>query len=148
MKRIISILTVVAVVVLASSCVSQRKVSTEAAAFRPDVVRLNMTMEDYEYLGNVTVSAEYTRYLGIFVKVRYINDNPYNSRFKTYTKINMDSKFSISSYLHQALYKVTEQYPNADYVVPASYKAEKRLMNGGRYVREEMTVKVFRLKQK
>lgn len=146
MKRILSILTVIAVVLLSASCVSQRKVSTEAAAFRPNQVRLDLTMQDYQYLGDVTVSAEYTRYLGIFVKVRTINDEAYDPRNTSYTTINMDSRFKISKYLHQALYQVTTQYPGADYIIPASYKAEKRIMNGGRYVREEMTVKVFALK--
>lgn len=147
MKRVLIILTLAATLLTVTSCVSNRKVSTEGAGFRPDVVRLDMTMQDYEYMGDVTVSAEYTRYIGIFVKVRKINDEDYNPRNRTYTKINMDPKFSISDYLHQALYKVTELYPNADYIIPASYKANKQIMNGGRYVREEMTVKVFRLKQ-
>ncbi len=147
MKRLLNILTVVVIVLISVSCVSQRKVSNEAAAFRPNVVRLELTMQDYQYLGDVTVSAEYTRYLGIFVKLRTINDEPYDPRNTTYTKINMDSKFRVSKYLHKALYQVTTQYPGADFIVPASYKAEKKIMNGGRYVREEMTVKVFKLKQ-
>ena len=118
MKRLLSLLTIIAVVLLSASCVSQRRISTEAAAFRPNQVRLDLTMQDYQYLGEVTVSAEYTRYLGIFVKIRSINDVPYDPRNTTYTTINMSSKFYVSRYLHQALYQVTTQYPGADYIIP------------------------------
>lgn len=146
MKKLLTILTVLTVVFMATSCVSQKNISSEASGFRPTFSPLLLTMQDYEYVGEVTVSAEYTRYLGIFVKVNKINDKPYDPRNKTYTYINMKTPFNISTYLHQALYLVTTTYPNADYIVPGTYKAEKKIMNGGRYVREEMSVKVFRLK--
>ena len=51
--------------VIGTSCVSQKKIDKNFAGFRPNVTRLELTMDDYQYLGDVTIEVEYKTYLGI-----------------------------------------------------------------------------------
>jgi hypothetical protein len=112
--------------------------------FKPDQVRLYMTMADYQYLGDVTVDVEYTTYLGIFRKIKTVNGEPYDPRFYHVTNIgfrgNINRKLGA---LKKALYKVTETYPNADYIMPASYNDVVEHMFGGRTHKRSMVVKVY-----
>jgi hypothetical protein len=48
--------------------------------------------------------------------------------------------------MDKALYKVHEQYPNADYILPTFHKKEVQYMNGGRIVKETLTVKAYKIK--
>lgn len=128
---------------LMTSCVSQREVNRNySSPFRPNVIRLDMTMDDYEYLGQVTVEVEYKLYLGIFKKNLTINGENYNPRQFRVTNLNL-YPYSNTSVFRKALYKVVDLYPNADYIVLASKQKEIQHMFGGRIVKETMTVKVF-----
>lgn len=144
MKQRIFLPILLFMAVLGTSCVSQHNVERNYSEFKPDQVRLYMTMEDYQYLGDVTVDVEYTTYLGIFRKIRTVNGEPYDPRFYRETHIgfkgNVNRKLGA---LHKALYKVTDTYPNADYIMPASYNDVVEHMFGGRTHKRSMVVKVY-----
>lgn len=137
---IFSLLTVL----LLSSCVSQH--TKNKTYFRPDKVRLEMTMQDFEYLGDVTVSAEYKKYFGIFRKRLTINDEAYNPRVYTKSYLKTDPGVRVGSTLNLAMYKVLDTYPEATFIIPANQKKVVEHMNGGRIIREEMTLKVYKLR--
>lgn len=142
-KYIIMLLTTV---VALTSCVSQHEVSRKySTPFRPDVVRLDMTMDDYEYLGQVTVEVEYKTYLGIFKKMVSINGEPYTPRSYRLSQLNLYPSANYTAF-RKALYKVTDEYPMADYIVPASRSKHVEHMVGGRIIKEQMTVKVFAIR--
>jgi hypothetical protein len=144
MKQRILLPILLFVAVLGTSCVSQHNVERNYSEFKPDQVRLYMTMADYQYLGDVTVDVEYTTYLGIFRKIKTVNGEPYDPRFYHVTNIgfrgNINRKLGA---LKKALYKVTETYPNADYIMPASYNDVVEHMFGGRTHKRSMVVKVY-----
>ena len=144
MKQRIFIPILLFMAVLGTSCVSQHNVERNYSEFKPDQVRLYMTMEDYQYLGDVTVDVEYTTYLGIFRKIKTVNGEPYDPRFYHETNIGFrgDVNRKLGA-LHKALYKVTETYPNADYIMPASYNDVVEHMLGGRTHKRSMVVKVY-----
>lgn len=129
-----------------TSCVSQHEVSKQySTPFRPNVVRLDMTMDDYEYLGEVTVAVEYKTYFGIFKKMVSINGKAYNPRTYRLSQLNMYPSANYTVF-RKALYKVTDAYPMADYIIPASRTKQVEHMIGGRIIKEQITVKVFAIR--
>ena len=144
MKQRIVLPILLFVAVLGTSCVSQHNVERNYSEFRPDQVRLYMTMADYQYLGDVTVDVEYTTYLGIFRKIKTVNGEPYDPRFYHETHIAFSRNVSRKlGALRKALHKVTDTYPNADYIMPASYTDTVQHMLGGRIHKRSMLVKVY-----
>ena len=144
MKQRILLPILLLVAVLGTSCVSQHNVERNYSEFKPDQVRLYMTMADYQYLGDVTVDVEYTTYLGIFRKIRMVNGEPYDPRFYHETHIGFRGNVSRQlGLLKKALYKVTDTYPNADYIMPASFNDVVEHMNAGRIHKRSMVVKVY-----
>ncbi len=145
MKQYIKHLFILALGMISlSSCVNHH-VATKTF-FKTDEVRLEMSMQDMEYLGTVTVNAEYKTYLGIFTKGLTINDQLYDTRNYTKTHLANVSSSQYSKFITKALYKVTDTYADADYVIPTSHKKDVEHMIGGRIIKESLTLKVYRLK--
>lgn len=143
MKKV-KILTMLLLLLL-TSCVSQHTVNRHA--YRPDFVQLRLSMDDYEYLGEVTVETEYKIYLGIFRKMLTVNGEPYDPRTYTSTYLSLYPHRHTSHRIDRAMYKVLDIYPDADYIIPGAYKKSvDHMMIGGRIVREQQTVKVYKLK--
>lgn len=145
MKKVIYI-ALMAVLVL-TSCVSQHNVNRAYAPLKPDYVRLDVTMADYEYLGDVTMEVVYKHY-GLWRKVLTINGENYDPRYYSKTQLDFTKRVKMSSLMKKACYKVVETYPQADYIVPATAKKEYEHMFAGRNIKETLTVKVFALKTK
>lgn len=124
------------------SCVSQQSINKNYGSFRPDKIRLEMSMADYKYLGDVTVEVEYKTYLGIFQKLLTVNGEAYNPRFVTKTTIRMNQNVRLG-HLKKALSKVTDIYPNADFILPVSEQEIVEHMPMGRIKKRTMTFKVF-----
>lgn len=143
MKQRIFIPILLFIAVLGTSCVSQHSVDTNYSALHPDLVRLNLTMADYQYLGDVTIEMEYKTYFGI-PKILTINGQPYDPRFYRETNICFSQKVRLGI-LKKALFKVTDTYPNADYLVPATSTDIVEHMMGGRIHKRTMTVKAYAL---
>ena len=129
-------------VVLGTSCVSQSRIEHNYSELRPDIVRLYMTMDDYQYLGDVTIDVEYKTYLGMFRKILTVNGEPYDPRFYRETNISFTHFVKLGP-LNKALYKVADTYPNADYLMPASSSDNIEHMFGGRIHHRSMTIKVY-----
>lgn len=141
MKRHILYLFLCGIAFFATSCVSQKDITTYS--YQPSKV-LRIEMSDLTYLGDVNVEVVYKKY-GIVTKIYTVNGKAYDPRFFTETKIATSSS-SYSSYLSKALYKVQETYPEAEYIIPISKKEQVEYMNGGRIIKETMTVKAYKLK--
>lgn len=142
MKRTLYAWLLALPLLILSSCVSQQNINKNYGSFRPDQIRLEMSMADYNYLGDVTVEVEYKTYLGIFHKLLTVNGEPYNPRFVTKTNIRMNQRVSLG-YMKKALYKVTDLYPNADFILPVSEQEIIEHMPMGRIKKRTMTFKVF-----
>ena len=147
MKQRILLPILLLVAVIGTSCVSQHNVEKNYSEFRPDQVRLYLTMNDYQYLGDVTIDVEYKTYFGIFRKILTVNGEPYNPRFYHNTQISFGHKVRLGI-LKKALYKVPETYPNADYIMPASFNDIVEHMPAGRIHHKTMTLKVYQIAKK
>lgn len=133
------------VMVMATGCVSQHNVNRAYNQLRPNYIRLDVTMDDYQYLGDVTMEVVYKNY-GLWKKVLTINGVNYDPRYYTKTKIAFPKHICMSKWMRRACYKIVDTYPEADYIVPASSRKEYEHMMGGRNIKETLNVKVFKLK--
>lgn len=128
-----------------TSCISEHRINR--TYFRPDDVRLEMSMSDFEYLGKTTIDVEYKTYFGIFRKILSINGIPYNHRYHSETRVKTDPKIRVGSVMRRGMYKVIEDYPDADYVIPTQQQQNYEHMFMGRVVHKKLTVKVYKLRE-
>lgn len=130
-----------------SSCSGLRQVSgVQSTSFTPDYVRVDANINDYVQLGEITVTVESREYLGFINKIDKINDEDYNFRDVKIVKLEGKTNIKLNGDIKMALYKVIEEYPNADYYVPVMKQTEVERMFLGKYIKESVTLKAYKLK--
>lgn len=150
MKKYIPLL-IIGFALVCTSCTLTRK-TVPATSFTPDIVRLELTMDQFEYLGETDISVTYRVYLGIFYKLDAINDIKYEHRFaheikkaKFYGNHNLSHALR-SCAMKQAAYKLIEEFPNADYYIPVNHLKKSFRVFGGKFVTETMRIKAYKFK--
>lgn len=146
MKRRILMLGLVSVLLLAlSSCSGYRHVSG-VRTFTDANYRLNTNLDDYTMLGETEVSVEWRTYLGVFNFIDKVNDVLYNKKdYKVVSLEGMMQAMSFDSKIDKALYKVLEEYPDADFYMPVSNKTEVQQLFLGKHRVETVRIKAFKL---
>ncbi len=142
MKRYILILLAACSMTLASCSVSRVSVSS------PGRVHMEVTMDDFEYLGESEISVEYRTYLGFIRIVDMVNGEPkdrqHTSKLSANNGVPVFTK--IPAVFNRAAYKLAEEFPEAEYFRVVTTKTEKtRLFLGGSAVKTAK-VKAYRLK--
>ena len=132
-----------AILLVATSCGSVSKNS----GFKYDQVRLEMSMNDLEYLGESEISVEYTTYLGIFNTIEKVNGEVYNPTHQRMLTLPGENLL-LSNKLRHAAYKLVETYPDAVYfqVVFKSHDKEKLFL--GSTNKETAKVRAYNIKRK
>ena len=134
--------TLLALLALTTSCVSQK--NNAGFAVKPNEVRLEIGMDDLTFLGTGNVEIEYKKY-GAITKIYTVNGTNYDPRNFTETTLSVRLPMG-ANMLQKALYKVQDTYPDAEFAIPVCHKKEVMYMNGGRIIRETMSVKTYKLK--
>lgn len=136
--------------VMLSGIGSQTSHSTRAGSFMPNDVRLNLTMDDFQFLGTQEVSASYKKYFGLFTIFNSINNQEVAKR-----NINIVNLFGTSNLpvkldgtMMRALHIALVNVPDADFVVPVSIITEKQQMFLGSVVTKKLKVKMYKVKEK
>ena len=129
---------------------SQTSHSTRAGSFMPDDVRLNLTMDDFQYLGTQEVSASYKKYLGMFTVFNAINDQEVAKRIINIVNLfgNSNLPVKLDGTMMRALHVALVNVPDADFVVPVSIITEKQQMFLGSVVTKKLKVKMYKVKEK
>lgn len=148
MKRFFLSLTMITfTVLLFSSCSGLRQVSgVQSTSFVPDYVRIEANINDYAQLGESTVTLEYREYLGFINKIDKVNGEDYNFRDVKIIELEGKTNIKLNGDIKKALYKVVEEYPNADYYVPVMKQTEVERMFLGKYIKESVILKAYKLK--
>ncbi|MGN1239799.1 MAG: hypothetical protein ACI4TV_02870 [Paludibacteraceae bacterium] len=143
MKKCLYITLLALLTIGATSCVSQKNQSNYI--IKPDQIRLEVNMSDLQLLGTTTVEMEYKQY-GIITKIYTINGQPYNPR--NYSTTSLSAKHgSYVGKMEKALYKVHDEFPGADYVMPTFHTKEVQYMQGGgKIIKETIVVKAYKIK--
>ena len=135
------------VVVLSSCTIGQFNHKTvPSTSFTPQQVRLELTLNDFDYLGETEITVSKRTYLGMFSCLDSINSVYKDIHYKTFTTLYGNNTIQIDKNLEQATYKVIEQYPTADYFVPVSYTKETARLFGGSRITYKAVIKAYKLK--
>lgn len=108
--KIAKLIAAVAVLFTVTSCGSISK----SRSYSFDDVRLEMNMNDLQYLGEQEISIEYTSYLGIIKSVEKVNGETYNPVNKKVLTMPRSCNFRNRN-LDKAAYKLVETFPGAVY---------------------------------
>lgn len=148
MKKIFLTLTMITFMMLSfNSCSGLQQMSdVQSTSFTPNYVRVDANINDYELLGETTVSVESRIYLGVIKKIDEINDVQYNFRNIKIVQLEGNTNIKLKGDINKALYKVVEEYPNADYYVPVVKKTDIERMFLGKYVKESIVIKAYKLR--
>ncbi len=131
---------------LLSSCATTvQSRSSEAISFKPDVVRLDIDMADFELLGDVEISVEYRSYLGFITSIDKVNGEVYDRHSKQLLNVSHLS-FKYEGKLSKSLYKVIETYPDADYIMPLYTKTTRKNLFLGSSVTKTAKFKAYKFK--
>ena len=87
---------------------------SKSRSYSFDDVRLEMNMNDLQYLGEQEISIEYTSYLGIIKSVEKVNGETYNPVNKKVLTMPRSCNFRNRN-LDKAAYKLVETFPGAVY---------------------------------
>ncbi len=118
-------------------------------SYSPDRVQLNLSMDNLEHIGDTEISVKYNRYIGIIRVIESINNTPYTGKVIYHTNIsNITSAVSgySSVVLNRALYKVFNEFPDAEYVVISNEKSQVTRLFLGSEVTVSAKVKVYKFK--
>lgn len=149
MKNLLKIVICVAITVIFSACsIGQHTYNAaKTTDLSPDIVRLNLSLSDFEFLGEVKINVEYRTYLKGIMVYESINGEVYNRRLSRHVSFEGKSPVSLSLPLRKATYKVIETYPDADYYVPVFTNGISENLFLGSRIKEEAVFKVYRLKK-
>lgn len=147
MKRILTIIIAAVSVLLMVSCSSTRQYSNmRTTSLTPDYVRLNMDLNDMQFLGQTTLTVETRTYFGIFKCTDYVNGIKYDYRKVSKVTLAGKSDIKLSGDMKKAAYKVLEEYPDADYYVPIYEKQDKDQMFLGNHKVKTLVIRAYKLK--
>ena len=76
-----------------------------------------------------------------------INGIDYNFRDVKIVELEGNTNIKLNGNIKKALYKVIDEYPNADYYVPVVKKTEIEKMFLGKYKKESVVIKAYSLKK-
>lgn len=144
MKRIKHI---VCAVVLAMGLVSCSV--TRHSAFAPSITQLTIQMEDLEYLGESEITVEYRCYLGSLCVIDKINGEVYTKDTINSFPIQVTQGITgdLLPNLDRAAYKLTTEYPEADYFIITSQTSQRYQLFLGSQVEAKAKVKAYSFKK-
>ncbi len=138
MKSRSHLFIIVPLILLISSCTIYRK-GTPAA---PLEVRVNFSMDDLEYIGDVTGTSVQSYVIGIPVGGRRYTLGT------TIAPIGLLTGAGLSRGEQNALYDALLQKPDADFILPISIESKRNVAFLGSRVTYTLRAKAFRLKSK
>lgn len=114
----------------------------------PDATTLNIHMDDLEFLGESELTVEFRTYLGVIRVIDRINGIPYDGKeIRTMITAGGLSSFGrLPSILKRSAYRLSEDFPEADYFIVVNYRKQKtNLFLGGEAVMSAR-VKAYRFR--
>ncbi len=121
---------------------------TRNRMYGPDATRLNLTMDDLEYLGETEISVDYRTYIGFISVIDQINGVPYDREEIKTVKIGDKQDVSLRLYgkLRRANFKLLEEFPDGEYFVVVNQTKSVTRWFLGSAVTVRAKVKAYSLK--
>lgn len=140
MRHIYRYLLVAALIVSLSACSVTRH-----RPYSMDGTRLNVTMDDLEYLGETEISVDYRKYIGFISVIDAINGKVYD-RVETKKLELSNVPEGLYRYLDRASYKLVEDFPEADYYIVTMQKISRTRLFLGSDITVRARIKAYRFK--
>ena len=120
--------------------------SKRSVSLTPDIVRLDVTLDDFEFLGQTEITVSSRKYLGFIKVIDSINNRAYNYRDVRYTELTGPRDVRLPEEMKRAAYKVVDEFPEATYyVITNDYKQINRGFLGKKQTRR-MEIQAFKYK--
>ena len=130
------------------SCSSMRTLEKAPAGSMTPEVRLNISLDDIEYLGESTISVSTRSYFGCIKQIDMVNGEVFDRHNNTTTSLMGNLDIKLHGDIALAAGKVIQDYPEADYFVPVSYKDEVTHLFLGKLSTKTMVIKAYKYKNK
>lgn len=130
------------------SCSSMRTLEKAPAGSMTPEVRLNISLDDIEYLGESTISVSTRSYFGCIKQIDMVNGEVFDRHNNTTTCLMGNLDIKLHGDIALAAGKVIQDYPEADYFVPVSYKDEVTNLFLGKLSTKTMVIKAYKYKNK
>jgi hypothetical protein len=130
------------------SCSSMQTLQKAPAGSMTPEVRLNISLDDIEYLGESTISVSSRTYFRCIKRIDMVNGEVFDRYNHTATNMIGNLDIKPQGELAYAADKVLTDFPQADYFVPVSYKNEVANMFLGKLSTKTMVVKAYKYKAK
>ncbi len=139
--KIAKVLAFAILLVAVTSCGSISK----NRSYSFDEVRLELGMNDLQYMGEQEISIEYTSYLGLFKSIEKVNGEAYDPVNRKELTMPRSCNFRNKN-LDKAAYKLMETFPDAVYfqIVMETKNVDKLFL--GSVNKETARVKAYKLK--
>lgn len=147
-KNIKIFLSVAVVTLLLSSCAVNTTRNMRQGSLMPDVVRLDLTLDDFEMIGETEVDVEYHRYLGLITYINKVNgQNVSNNQNFVNLQGQRNVRLDGRRQLRRAMYKAYKEFPNADFLIPTMSTEEVQQLFLGRKIKVTAKVKAYKIRK-
>ncbi len=146
MKKVLLFLLPMFMIAFASCSSMQTLRKAPAGSMTPEV-RLNISLDDIEYLGESTISVSTRTYFGAIKRIDKVNDVIFDRRNNTATAMIGNLDIKLQGELMLAADKVIKDFPEADYFVPVSYSNEITNLFLGKLSTKTMVIKAYKYKK-
>jgi hypothetical protein len=141
------ILASVISVLMLSSCSNYYTFSAKrTASFTPNLVQLNVDIDDFEYLGQTEISVISRNYLGFIQVIDTVNNRLYNYRDIRVTDLNGPRDLRLSGEMKKAAHKVVDEFPEATYYIVSSDYLQINRLFLGKKVNRRMEIQAYKFK--
>ena len=118
--------------------------TNKRTTYAPNKVELRINMSDLKYLGESEITLTYNQYLGYLSTLQTVNGATYDPTNVKKTKIQGIKIHQ--KYVNNALYKVVEEYPDADFYKLVYNKKEIDRLFLGKEVKQTIRIKAYSFK--
>lgn len=146
MKKLLLIASVLMMAFL-TSCGSIKGYQKAPAVSMTPEVRMNVSLDDVEFLGETTITVDSRSYFGIFHRIDKVNGITFDRHRNTAVNLYGDLEMNIPNELKYAAEKVLTDFPEADFFSPGVYKEEVNKLFLGKIKTETMVIKAYKYKK-
>lgn len=146
MKKLLLIASVLMMAFM-TSCGSIKGYQKAPAVSMTPEVRMNVSLDDVEFLGETTITVDSRSYFGIFQRIDKVNGITFDRRRNTSVNLYGNLEINIPKELKYAAEKVLTDFPEADFFSPGVYKEEVNRMFLGKIKTETMVIKAYKYKK-
>lgn len=117
-----------------------------STSLTPDIVRLNINLSDFEYMGKTEISVRSRQYFGLINVIDSVNNRPFNYRDVRIVELTGPRDIRLTADMKKAAYKVLDEFPDATYYIVSSNYVKVHRLFLGKWSMHTMEVQAYKYK--